>query len=51
MKKQSSRKTEELTKEQEKIEESDIDTAKSKKTLTKKLKVQIRRQKHLRKKK
>lgn len=50
MKKQSSRKTEELTKEQEKIEESDIDTAKSKKTLTKKVKDTNKKTKTLKKK-
>ena len=49
MKKQSSRKTEELTKEQEKIEESDIDTAKSKKTLTKKAKDTNKKTKTLKK--
>ena len=50
MKKQSSRKTEGLTKEQEKIEESDIDTAKSKKTLTKKAKDTNKKTKTLKKK-
>mgnify|MGYP001141845532 CR=1 FL=1 len=50
MKKQSSRKTEELTKEQEKIEESNIDTAKSKKTLTKKAKDTNKKTKTLKKK-
>ena len=50
MKKQSSRKTKGLTKEQEKIEESDIDTAKSKKTLTKKAKDTNKKTKTLKKK-